>query len=96
MSFLLFIRNNLRRLGRSHRDLLGLLSEFFNRSFQMLTIVGEFSFCSLVAEEFDFAVGEFGGDCVLEGVGFAGTEVFGFGDETDGDAFDAFGVAEVG
>jgi hypothetical protein len=95
MPFLLLVGDSLWRLGPIG-DLLSLVSEFFNRSFQMLTVIGEFSFCTFVTEEFDFAVGEFGSDCVLECVGFAGTEIFGFGDETDGDAFDAFGVAEVG
>ena len=61
----------------------------------MLTVVGEFSFCAFVSEEFDLAVGEFGGDGVLKRR-FAGAEIFGFGDESDGHAFDSFGVAKVG
>jgi hypothetical protein len=40
----------------------------------MLSVVGEFSFCAFVAEEFDFAVRKFGGRIILEG-GFLVAEV---------------------
>lgn len=71
------------------------MTEFLDRSFEMLTVIGEFSLCAFVSEEFDLAVGKFGGDGVLERR-FAGSEIFGFGDESDGYTLDSLGVTKVG
>ena len=72
-----------------------MLAEFLNRSFEMLAIVGEFSFCAFVAEEFDFAVCKFRADGVVEGR-FCGSKEFGLGDESDRDTLDTLGMTEIG
>jgi hypothetical protein len=61
----------------------------------MLTIVGNFTFCAFVAEEFDFAVSEFRSDWILKSC-FVSTEIFGFRDKSYRDAFDTFGMTEIG
>jgi len=65
MPFLLLVRR-LRRVCSAHIQLLSLLAEFLDCALKMLTIICEFPFSALVAEEFDFAVCEFGGNVVVE------------------------------
>ena len=95
MTLFLLVRYLLRRIRCASCPLLSLLSEFFNGTFKMLTIVGEFPFCAFVAEEFDFAVCEFGSNCILKRrIGCS--EIFSFRNKSDGNAFDTFGMTKVG
>jgi hypothetical protein len=95
VTFLLFVGDLLCGFSRAHRQLLGLLAEFLNRSFEMLAVVGELPFCAFVAEEFDFAVCKFRADGVVEGR-FCGSKKFGLGDKSNRDTFDTLGVTEIG
>ena len=79
----------------AHRQLLSLLTKLLNGSFEMLTIVGKFAFCAFIAKEFDLAVGEFRRERVLVSR-FLRPEELGFGDKSDWNTLDTFGVTEVG
>ena len=94
MAFLLLARGMLVGVRTAHRQLLSLLTEFFDCSFEMLAIVGKFAFCAFVAEELDLAVGEFRCEIGLE-ARFLRSKELCLGNESDWNTFDSFGVTDV-
>ena len=74
-------------------DLGELLVELVHGLFDVRNVVGQLAFRSVVPKQLDFAVGDLGRVC--SGCGVRLDDV-GLGAQTDGDALDAFGMAEIG
>ena len=95
MAFLFLARSLLTWVRAAHCQLLGLLTELLNCSFEMLPIVGKFAFCTFVPEELDLAVCKLCSEIALE-CRFVRSKIFCFGNESDRNALDTFGVTEIG
>lgn len=95
MALLFLARALLVGIRAAHRQLLSLLPKLLNGSFEMLAIVGKFALCAFIAEELDLAVGEFRREFVFVSR-FLRSEELCFGNKSDGNTLDTFGMTEVG